>query len=259
MRVGRCVLLAAFGSLVAMSGGGVLAQTAPAPNVVTEWSRIVQPAIHSAAEPRTPVSSFILHTLVQLAVYDAVMAIEGGFEPFQTTLDAPAGADVRAAVATAAYRSARGRVAPSQHAYLDEKYTAYMAAIPEGKAKQDGVAVGEAAAAGMLAARQNDNFSNVATYACSAESAAGRRVRARGWMRDPAGRREDSPRSCRSRSRTRRSSGRPARPRSPRSGGPPTSRKRRPWAARTVPCGPPTRPTSSTSGPSTPTRNGNAT
>ena len=168
MRVGRVVLLAAFGSLVAMPSAGVLAQTAPAPNVVTEWSRIVQPAIHSAAEPRTPVSAFILHTLVQLAVYDAVMAIEGGFEPFQTTPDAPDGADVRAAVATAAYRSARGRVSPSQHPYLDEKYTAYMAAIPEGQAKQDGVAVGEATAAGMLAARQNDNFSNTATYVCSA-------------------------------------------------------------------------------------------
>ncbi|MGH8992767.1 MAG: vanadium-dependent haloperoxidase [Acidimicrobiia bacterium] len=169
MRVGRVVLLAVFGSLVTTSSAGVLAQTAPAPNVVTEWSRIVQPAIHSAAEPRSPVGAFIVHTLVHLAVYDAVMAIEGGFEPFRTTLDAPGGADVRAAVATAAYRSARGRVAPSQHAYLDEKYTAYLAAIPEGKAKQDGVAVGEATAAGMLAARQNDNFSNNATYACSAD------------------------------------------------------------------------------------------
>ncbi len=168
MRVGRVVLLAAFGSLVATSSAGVLAQAAPAPNVVTEWSRIVQPAIHSAAEPRTPVSAFILHTLVQLAVYAAVMAIEGGFEPFQTTLDAPDGADVRAAVATAAYRSARGRVAPSQYPYLDEKYTAYLAAIPEGRAKKDGVAVGEATAAGMLAARQNDNFSNTAAYVCSA-------------------------------------------------------------------------------------------
>jgi vanadium-dependent haloperoxidase-like protein len=167
MRVGRVVLLAALGSLVITSGTGVLAQTAPAPNVVTEWSRIVQPAIHSAAEPRTPISAFIVHTVVQLAVYDAVMAIEGGFEPFQTTLHAPAGADVRAAVATAAYRSARGRVAPSQLPYLDEKYTAYMAAIPEGQAKKDGVAVGEATAAGMLAARQSDKFSNTVAYVCS--------------------------------------------------------------------------------------------
>jgi hypothetical protein len=166
MRVGRVVLLAVFGSLVVVPGGRVLAQTTPAQNVVTEWSRIVQPAIHNAAEPRTPVGAFIQHTVVQLAVYDAVMAIEGGFEPFQTTLDAPAGADVRAAVATAAYRSARGRVSPSQHPYLEEKYTASMAAIPEGRAKADGVAVGESAAAGILAARQNDNFANPATYVC---------------------------------------------------------------------------------------------
>ena len=168
MRGGRVLLMAAFGSLVAPGGAGVLAQTTPAPNVVTEWARIVQPAIHNAAAPRTPVGAFILHTLVQLAVYDAVVAIEGGLEPFRTTLDAPAGADIRAAVATAAYRGARGRVAPAQHPYLDEKYTAYMAAIPAGRAKTDGVAVGEATAAGILAARQNDNVANTATYACSA-------------------------------------------------------------------------------------------
>jgi hypothetical protein len=170
MRVGRVVvLLAAVGSLVAGPVAGVLAQATPAQNVVTEWSRIVQPAIHNAAEPRTPVGAFIVHTVVQLAVYDAVMAIEGGFAPFRTTLDAPAGADVRAAVATAAYRAARGRVAPSQHAYLDEQYTASIAAVPEGRARTDGVAVGESAAAGILAARQNDNFANTATYVCRAD------------------------------------------------------------------------------------------
>ena len=68
-----------------MPGAGGLAQTTPAPNVVTEWSRIIQPTIHNSAAPRTPVGAFILHTLVQLAVYDAVVAIEGGFEPSQTT------------------------------------------------------------------------------------------------------------------------------------------------------------------------------
>ena len=168
MRVGGVVLLAVFGSLVTVSSGGVRAETTPPPNVVTEWSRIVQPAIHNSAEPRTPVGAFIVHTVVQLAVYDAVVAIEGGFEPFQTSLDAPAGADIRAAVATAAHRSARGRVAPPRHPYLDEQYTAYMAAIPDGRAKRDGMAVGEATAAGILAARQNDNVANAATYVCSA-------------------------------------------------------------------------------------------
>jgi hypothetical protein len=168
MRLVKGLLCAAVACLVA-TPGVALGQAAPAPNVVTEWSRTIQPAIHSPAEPRSQASSIVLHTLIQLAIYDAVMATEGGFEPFQTKLDAPDGADVRAAVATAAYRTAKGRVAASQHAYLDEKYTAFMAAIPDSKAKADGVAAGEAAAAGILTARQNDNFSKSVPYSCSAD------------------------------------------------------------------------------------------
>ncbi|HZI37441.1 MAG TPA: vanadium-dependent haloperoxidase, partial [Acidimicrobiia bacterium] len=167
MRLAKWVLCAVVA--VVATPGVAAGQAAPAPNVVTEWSRIVQPAIHNAAEPRSQASSIVLHTLIQLAIYDAVMATEGGFEPFQTKLDAPDGADVRAAVATAAHRSATGRVAASQHGYLDEKYTAFMAAIPDSKAKADGVAAGEAAAAGILAARQNDNYSKTVPYSCSAD------------------------------------------------------------------------------------------
>jgi hypothetical protein len=167
MRVVKGVLGMVVAGLLATPGVAA-AQAASAPNVVTEWSRLVQPTIHSAAEPRSQASSIVLHTTIQLAIYDAVMATEGGFEPFLAKVDAPAGADVRAAVATAAYRTAKGRVAASQHAYLDEKYTAFMAAIPPGKAKTDGVAAGEAVAAGVLAARQNDNFSKAVPYSCSA-------------------------------------------------------------------------------------------
>lgn len=47
-------------------------------NVVTDWAAIVQPAIDNAASPRSPVSSEVLHAMVPLAVYDAVMAVEGG-------------------------------------------------------------------------------------------------------------------------------------------------------------------------------------
>lgn len=75
---------------------------------------------------------------------------------------------MRAAVATAAYRAARGRVAESQFAYLDERYKTYMAEIPDGKAKKDGIQVGEAAADAMLARRANDGFNNVVAYQCSA-------------------------------------------------------------------------------------------
>ena len=76
----------------------VLAQN----NAVTDWATIIQPAVNNGSAPRPPASSEVLHTIVHLAVYDAVVAIEGGFRPYAATIKAPPGADVRSAVATAA-------------------------------------------------------------------------------------------------------------------------------------------------------------
>ena len=165
----RTSLRQAVGALaVATSLGVGVPGIGHAQNAVTDWASIVQPAIHNAGAPRPPASSEILHTILQLAVYDAVVAIEGGYEPYAAAIDAPAGADVRAAVATAAYRTALGRVASSQFAYLDGQYASYLAGIPDGQAETDGIAVGEAAAAAMLALRAGDGFNNAVLYSCSA-------------------------------------------------------------------------------------------
>lgn len=137
-------------------------------NAVTDWALIVQPAIHSAAAPRPAGSAQVLHTMVVLAMYDAVVAIEGGFEPYATVITPFPGADVRAAVATAAYRTARARVAPARVAYLDEQYAIYMAALPDGPSKTDGVSVGDASAKSLLAVRADDGFDRVVPYWCSA-------------------------------------------------------------------------------------------
>jgi hypothetical protein len=127
----------------APSGRAVSVQPALGSNVVIDWATIVQPAIHNALAPRPVPLAEILHTTIQLAVYDAVMASEGGYEPYVAAIVAPTGSDVRAAVATAAYRTARARVAVSQHAYLDAEYDAYMADIADGQAKTDGIQVGK--------------------------------------------------------------------------------------------------------------------
>ena len=81
-------------------------------NVVTDWATIVQPLLNTP--PKLPAIQLVLRATVQLAVYDAVVAIDGGYRPFAATISAPAGADVRAAVATAAYRTTLARVDASQ-------------------------------------------------------------------------------------------------------------------------------------------------
>jgi hypothetical protein len=149
---------------------GALAASATrsvAPNAVTDWAVIVQRTIHNPAAPRPPGSSQILFAMAQLAVYDAVMAIEGGYEPFAADIDPAPDSDVRAAVATAAYLTAVERVAASERPGLTAQYSAYVGAIPDGPAKSDGIRVGEEAAAAMLALRADDGFDRVVNYECT--------------------------------------------------------------------------------------------
>lgn len=144
------------------------ASAQPAPNVVTEWAAIVQQSIHNAAAPRSAGTSQILHTMVHLAVYDAVVAIEGHYQPYAGSRKSrERNADVRAAVATAAYLTARSRVDASQHAFLDQQYAAFMASIPGGVAKTNGTRVGWKAAAAIVEMRANDGFTNAVFYQCS--------------------------------------------------------------------------------------------
>jgi hypothetical protein len=140
---------------------------APTPNAVIEWAGIVQQAITGPAAPRSAGTSEILHTMVHLAVYDAVVAIEGGSRPFAAKIAARPGADVRAAVATAAYLTARPRIAAAHLAAFDQAYTSYLAALPGGDTVVEGVRVGQQASAAMLALRANDGFANVVLYECS--------------------------------------------------------------------------------------------
>ena len=61
------------------------------------------PGLHRAASDAAPRATSSSATSA-IAVYDAVMAIEGGYEPFAVDVDAPAGASAEAAVAAAAHR-----------------------------------------------------------------------------------------------------------------------------------------------------------
>ncbi|HEX5729781.1 vanadium-dependent haloperoxidase, partial [Microbacterium sp.] len=102
--------------------------------------------------------------MVQGAVYDAVNAIVGGYQPYLPDLPAaPPSASQDAAVATAAHDVLVGLgiapVPPLPQVVLDRLdalYAAALAGIPDGDAKTEGVAIGAAAAAAMLEARTGD-------------------------------------------------------------------------------------------------------
>ncbi len=107
-----------------------------------------------------PVSPIHL-AMVQGAVYDAVNAIDGTRQPYLDGPSAPGGASKAAAAATAAHHVLVGLapVTTPPHpmiASVDGLYAISLGLVPDGAAKDDGIAVGAAAAAAMLADRVGD-------------------------------------------------------------------------------------------------------
>src|SRR5687768_684045 len=126
------------------------APSAARADVVLDWN-----AIAVATPVGNPFNQARVLAATQLAVFEAVNAINGGYEPYLGTVVAPAGASPDAAVAAAAHAVLK-HYAPGSTATLDAARAASLAAIPDGPAKTTGITVGEAAAAAMIAARTND-------------------------------------------------------------------------------------------------------
>jgi len=94
-------------------------------------------------------------TIVQLAVFEAVNSITGKYEPYLGTVIAPAGASPQAAAVTASHDVLIAYF-PGLASDIDPLRDASLATIPDGQAKTDGIAVGAAAAAAMIANRTGD-------------------------------------------------------------------------------------------------------
>jgi hypothetical protein len=126
-------------------------------NCVTEWNKITEETITVFLPTPRPFQNegLIYMAYVSAAVYDAVVAIEGGYEPYGTGVTAPAGASADAAAVEAAYRTLIAYF-PGQASRLATLYESSLAAIPDGQAKSDGQAVGLAAANLIINARNGD-------------------------------------------------------------------------------------------------------
>ena len=93
--------------------------------------------------------------IVQIAVFEALNAVEGGYESYLALAPAPEGASSRAAMAQAAHDALVG-LYPSQAAIFQAELALDLAAIADGSSKSDGVEVGALAAATILARRTDD-------------------------------------------------------------------------------------------------------
>src|SRR5256886_14731932 len=79
--------------------------TLPPGNTVQQWNKIAEDTVVGSGTFQP--EGFIYMAYPSAAVYDAVVAIEGGFEPYGPPIAAPPGASVDCAVVEAAYRTLR--------------------------------------------------------------------------------------------------------------------------------------------------------
>jgi hypothetical protein len=122
-------------------------------DAVLDWNAIAADTVSKAAPPRPVPVSFLDMAVVQAAVYDAVEAIGGKFKPYRVQIPGASGSP-EAAAAKAAH-DVLINIFPPQAASLDTAYRDYLA--KKGLSEDNpGVAVGQKAAAGILALRAND-------------------------------------------------------------------------------------------------------
>jgi hypothetical protein len=133
----------------------------PAPacaNVITDWDEkavaVVTP-IMATFGATSPYMAQRMMGMVHAAMFDAVNSIERRYRPYLVQLPAERSASQDAAAATAAATV----LATIDLKTADEMKVAlatYLASIPDGTAKSDGIKLGEAVAARVVAARAND-------------------------------------------------------------------------------------------------------
>jgi hypothetical protein len=158
----RLITVALFAAFAVGLGGTAAAtrahaQAASAPDTyVTYWDSVANQAFTAAAVP--PPDGFVISAYVAIGVYDSVLAIEGGYQPFAVDVEAPEGASPEAAVVAAAHAILVNYLPAQRATILDPAYDQSLGTIPDDQAKEDGVATGEFVARVLIRGRAHDGF-----------------------------------------------------------------------------------------------------
>lgn len=147
MRTLMTVLVAVLGLVSLPASAGA--------DVVLDWNAI---AARTVTAGQNPFAQARLMAITQLAVFEAVNAVTGQYEPYlEDPIVAPPVASAEAAAVAAAYRVLKNYF-PANVAIDTDRATA-LAAIPDGLAKDNGIDVGEDAADALILLRANDGSS----------------------------------------------------------------------------------------------------
>ena len=135
---------------------GAPASTAQSIDPVVQWNRNLLAIVRTpGAQPATihPTRSF---AMLHAAIYDAVNAIDQTHKPYAVRFsDVPRRASQRAA-ADAAAHDVLVALYPKLASTLDAEYQQSLTLVPDGADKTEGIRIGRAVAAAILALRSND-------------------------------------------------------------------------------------------------------
>jgi hypothetical protein len=136
--------------------------TAAAANVITDWDEkavgILQPGM-TFPPPTVSRTMAILH----VAMFDSVNSIEQRYKPYLVRL--PSAPDTsKEAAAAAAAAAVLVKLAPDAAADMQSSLASYLATLPDGEAKSNGVKLGQEVAAKILEAREKDGASVADAY-----------------------------------------------------------------------------------------------
>ena len=120
-------------------------------NVITDWDETATAIV----APMPPYSAQRLMAIVDVAMFDAVNSIERRYQPYLAQL-ATDPATSKEAAAAAAAATVLASIDPKTAEDMKAALARYLAAIPDGQTKSDGVKLGEAVAIKVMEARAND-------------------------------------------------------------------------------------------------------
>jgi vanadium-dependent haloperoxidase-like protein len=139
------------------TSSGAHAVLPPFPNTVQQWNKIAEDTVVTSGAFQGEGEVYMSYAAT--AVYDAVVAIEGGYEPYGPAISAPAGASVDCAVVEAAYRtlfhyfSSNATLAGTLNGYYADALSNLNGCTTDGG---KGTGVGLAAANSIIALRTGD-------------------------------------------------------------------------------------------------------
>jgi hypothetical protein len=130
-------------------------------DVVTDWN--VKAGELVVAAKLGPPPAYRVMALTHTAAYEAANAVTQRYPASGLKVEAAPGASVEAAIA-AAHRVTLAKLLPGQQAAVEAAYEAALARVADGPARTDGIAVGEKAAAAVLASRAEDGAARGEAY-----------------------------------------------------------------------------------------------